>query len=101
MCGMCGDLTPREHWTDRAVESDGGGARRHRFARLAAVRALLVGSGLTVTEWQGRRWLLGNGRGQTAVVEDLGALWAEAERMLGLPVDPLAVRRQPPPQELR
>ena len=104
---MCGDLTPREHWTDRSAApqgttgADDGGARRHRLARLSAVRALLVGTGLTVTEWQGRRWLLGNGRGRTAVVEDLGALWAEAERMLGRPVDPLAVPGRPPVRELR
>ena len=96
MCGMCGDLTPQDHWTDRTVGAagDDSGSRRHRILRLAAVRALLAGTGLTVTEWQGRRWLLGDGRGRTAVVTDLGALWAEAERMLGRPVDPLAPGRQ-------
>lgn len=95
MCGMCGELSPQDHWTDRPVGPDDGGARRARLARLRAVRALLAGTGLTVTEWQGRRWLLGDGRGTTAVVPDLGTLWAEAERMLGRPVDPLATPRPP------
>ncbi len=49
----------------------------------------MEGTGLTVREWQGRGYLIGNGRGRVAVVRDLGELWAEAERMLGRPVDPL------------
>ncbi|MDP9394298.1 MAG: hypothetical protein M3Q27_08630 [Actinomycetota bacterium] len=62
---------------------------RHRQERLRAVRLLLTGSGLTVSDWQGRGYLLGNGRGRVAVVRDLGQLWATAEGMLGRPVDPL------------
>ena len=84
---MCGDLTPQEHWTDRGPQWQG---RRHRLERLRAVRRLLAGTGLTVTEWQGRGYQLGNGRGRTVLVRDLGALWVEAARMRGgRPVDPL------------
>jgi hypothetical protein len=87
VCGLCGDLTPQEHWSDRGQREQG---RRHRLDRLRAVRRLLQGSGLTVTEWQGRGYQLGNGRGRTVLVRDLGALWQEAERMRGgRPVDPL------------
>lgn len=88
MCGLCGNLTPEEHWTDRGAAQSG---RRERLARLQAVRSLLRGTGLTVTEWQGRGYQLGNGRGRTVLVRDLGALWEEAARMRGgRPVDPLA-----------
>ena len=88
MCGLCGDLTPEQHWSDRGVGERG---RRERLARLRAVRALLEGTGLTVSEWQGRGYQLGNGRGRTVLVRDLGALWEEAARLRGgRPVDPLA-----------
>ena len=89
MCGLCGDLTPEEHWSDRGATGRGP---RERLARLRAVRALLAGTGLTVTEWQGRGYQLGNGRGRTVLVRDLGALWEEAARMRGgRPVDPIAL----------
>jgi hypothetical protein len=92
MCGLCGDLTPQEHWSDRGP---GSGGARHRQERLRAVRTLLRDTGLTVAEWRGRGYQLGNGRGRTALVRDLGSLWAEAEKMLGRPVDPLAERTTP------
>jgi hypothetical protein len=92
MCGLCGDLTPQDHWSDRG----GAGGRRERLDRLRAVRALLDGTRLTVTEWPGRGYQLGNGRGRTVLVRDLGALWEEAARMRGgRPVDPLGSERRP------
>ncbi len=86
MCGLCGDLTPAEHWSDRG---DGPSGVRHRHERLRAIRLLINGTGLTVSDWKGAGYVLGNGRGRSAVVRDLGELWKEAERMLGRPVDPL------------
>ncbi len=62
---------------------------RHRLDRLRAIKILVEGTGLTVREWQGRGYLISNGRGRVAMVRDLSQLWAEAERMLGRPVDPL------------
>ncbi len=88
MCGLCGDLSPADHWSDRGEDVRG---TRHRLERLAAVRLLTRGTGLTVREWQGRGYVIGNGRGQVVLVRDLGQLWSEAERMLGRPVDPLVV----------
>jgi hypothetical protein len=87
MCGLCGDLTLQEHWSDRGAGARG---RRHHLDRIRAVRALLEGSGLTVADWQGRGYQLGNGRGRTVLVRDLGSLWTEAELLRGgRPVDPL------------
>lgn len=92
MCGLCGDLSSEQHWSDRGAAERG---RRERLARLGAVRKLLAGTGLTVGEWQGRGYQLGNGRGRTVLVRDLGSLWEEAARMRGgRPVDPL--RLDPP-----
>ena len=82
MCGACGDRrTP--HW------SDVGDGPRSRPARTAAARGLLAGTRLELRDWQGR-WLLADRRGRTAVADHLGALWAEAARLAGSPVDPLA-----------
>ncbi|MDP9429435.1 MAG: GTP-binding protein [Actinomycetota bacterium] len=91
MCALCGDLTPRDHWSEQGPGATG---RRPQQQRLQGLRRLLEGTGLTVTEWQGRGYQLANGRGRTVLVRDLGALWAEAEaeRMRGRPVDPLAAR---------
>ncbi len=86
MCGLCGDLSPQDHWSDRGPEAN---TARHRQERLRAVRTLLAGTGLTVSEWRGRGYQLANGRGRTVLVRDLGTLWVEAERMRGRPVDPL------------
>ena len=90
MCGLCGDLTPRDHWSE---QGPGAVSRRHQQQRLQAVRRLLDGTGLVVGEWRGRGYQLGNGRGRTVLVRDLGALWQEAQRMLGRPVDPLGPPR--------
>ena len=92
MCALCGDLSSQDHWSDR---SPGSGTARHRQERLRAVRTLLEGTGLTVSEWRGRGYQLSNGRGRTVLVGDLGALWVEAERMRGRPVDPLGSEGTP------
>lgn len=79
MCSLCGELSTRPHWTDRSPD---------RAARLTYARALLGAHGLGLVEWQ-RRYLVSNGRGRTEVVNDLGACWVAAERLVGRPVDPL------------
>lgn len=89
MCGLCGDLTPRNHWSEH---EPGAVSHRHQQERLQAIRRLLAGTGLGVSEWRGRGYQLANGRGRTVLVGDLGALWEEAHRMRGAPVDPLANR---------
>ena len=38
---------------------------------------------------EGRVWVLRDRKGRTAVVDNLGAVWVEAERLCGRPLDPL------------
>ena len=45
--------------------------------------------GLTVDDWAPGVYVLRDRKGGTAVVGDLGALWIEAERLAGRPLDPL------------
>ena len=87
MCALCGAFGVAEHWTDAA------GANRltpiaERRARAAAANAILGLFGLTLSEWGGR-FTLTSRTGKTAVVDNFGALWPEAERLAGRLCDPL------------
>ena len=73
----------KEHWAQA-----GEGARGRAF-RAAALGPVLDHFGLSVSAWQGGSYVLRDGKGGTAVVSDLGALWIEAERLVGRPLDPL------------
>jgi hypothetical protein len=82
MCALCGVLLD-EHW----AEQEGG--RRARVFRGRLLNRVLGVYGLRLDDWSGRMWVLRDGKGRTAVVANLGVLWAEAERLAGRPLDPL------------
>jgi hypothetical protein len=82
MCGLCGVLL-EEHW------AEGEGGRRGRTLRVALLNRVLDHFGLRLDDWSGRTYVLRDGKGRSAVVPNLGALWVEAERLVGAPLDPL------------
>ncbi len=82
MCALCGVLL-EEHW------AEGEGGRRGRTLRVALVNRVLGHFGLRLDDWSGRTYVLRDRKGRSAVVPNLGALWAEAERMNDGPLDPL------------
>jgi hypothetical protein len=82
MCVLCGVLL-NEHW----AEQEGG--RRGRVFRARLVNRVLAFYGLRLDDWGGRVWVLRDAKGRSAVVADLGSLWAEAERLAGRRLDPL------------
>jgi hypothetical protein len=82
MCALCGVLIS-DHWAERE------GGRRTRILRLQLLNRVLGHFGLHLDDWSGRVYVLRDRTGRTAVVEDLGSLWVEAERLLGRPLDPL------------
>jgi hypothetical protein len=82
MCALCGVLL-EEHW----AEQEGG--RRARVFRVKLVNRVLDHFGLRLDDWGGRVYVLRDGKGRSAVVPDLGALWVEAERLAGRSLDPL------------
>jgi len=45
--------------------------------------------GLKVSDWSGTKYVLRDGKGRTELVQDLGSLWPEAQRLTGRPLDPL------------
>jgi hypothetical protein len=82
MCGLCGVLLS-ETWAEEA------GDRRARALRLKLLNRVLAHFGLRLDEWAGRVYVLRDRTGRTAVVDDLSAIWREAERLVGGPLDPL------------
>jgi hypothetical protein len=82
MCALCGVLLS-DHW----AEQEGG--RRGRAFRVALVNRVLDHFGLRLDDWAGSVYVLRDRKGGTAVVDNLGALWTEAARLAGGPLDPL------------
>jgi hypothetical protein len=82
MCSLCGVIA-KEHW------AQAGDGARSRVFRAATLGPVLEHFGLSVTVWSGGTYVLRDRKGGTAVVSDLGALWWQAERLAGAPLDPL------------
>jgi hypothetical protein len=82
MCALCGVLL-EEHW------AEGEDGRRGRTLRVALVNRVLDHFGLRLDDWSGRVYVLRDSKGRSAVVPNIGALWVEAERLVGAPLDPL------------
>jgi hypothetical protein len=82
MCALCGVLLT-DHW----AEQEGG--RRGRALRVGLVNRVLDHFGLNLDDWGGQIYVLRDRKGQAAVVENLGTLWAKAELFAGRPLDPL------------
>jgi len=82
MCALCGVLL-EDHWAERE------GGRRGRALRVGLVNRVLDHYGLHLADWSGRVYVLSDRKGRTAVVENLGVLWSQAELLAGRPLDPL------------
>jgi hypothetical protein len=82
MCVLCGVLL-EEHW------AEGEGGRRGRVFRVRLLNRVLGFYGLRLDDWSGRVWTLRDQKGHSVVVENLGSLWLEAERLAGRKLDPL------------
>jgi hypothetical protein len=82
MCVLCGVLM-NDHW----AEQEGG--RRGRVFRVRLVNRVLAFYGLRLDDWGGRIWVLRDRKGRSAVIDNLGTLWVEAEKLAGRRLDPL------------
>lgn len=82
MCALCGVLLT-SHW------AESGSGRRERVFRTVLVNRVLSHFGLELRDWAGRVYMLQDRKGKTAVVDDLGGLWAAAEQLAGRRLDPL------------
>ena len=96
MCSLCGIVGGRDHWTDSAASPAAFSSRqqRHTWHRERQTRARLLNAvlrpyGLSLKDWSGNAYILRGRTGQTAIVNNLGELWAEAERLSRRDCDPL------------
>jgi hypothetical protein len=85
MCGLCGLFGVAGHWTDGLAGPGGAAARRHRAT---VANRILRPFGLSLHDWA-TRFTLRTRTGKVAVIDHLGAVWPEAERLSGAPCDPL------------
>lgn len=93
MCVLCGELIMNVHWTEENRQENGmtdqRNRRRTRLARAKFVNQILMYYGLSLSEWNGTRYLLCDKKGATTIIQDLGGLWPAAQKLHGRPLDPL------------
>ena len=94
MCSLCGTLYSTRHW----AEAPGSGAAvdarrawmRDRMRRVELLDRVLGTLSLDVDDWMGTAYVLRTRTGESVLCADLATLFAEAERMTGRKIDPLA-----------
>ena len=93
MCGVCGSLGGEEHWSSGAGRIQGEQVltrRAERAKRIRVINRALVPLRVTVSDWQGRMYLVAGPTGKQAVVDSLPHIWQAAQEMTGRRLDPLA-----------
>jgi len=93
MCGLCGVLGDGEHWADGVAGRPASVVpwlrRQARRQRVTVGNVVLRHFGLSLADWQGSAFVLRDRTGATQMVNSLGDLWPKADRMAGVPLDPL------------
>ncbi len=96
MCALCGMLGGAGHWTESHSAPAAFAGREHaptlsreRFDRSALVNHVLRHYRLSLKPWSGASYVLRGGTGKTVLVDNLSQMWAAAEKMTGLELDPL------------
>ncbi|MEI9899327.1 MAG: hypothetical protein WDN31_03440 [Hyphomicrobium sp.] len=56
---------------------------------MALLNSVLAHYGVHVADWGGNSYVMTNAAGHTANMYSLGGIWADADRLAGLPCDPL------------
>ncbi len=94
MCGLCGILGVDVHWSDaasnpHAFKGREATRRQDRLRRVALVNDVLRHYSVQAKDWQGMSYMLTTATGKSTIVDHLGLLWPEAEKLAGRPCDPL------------
>jgi hypothetical protein len=101
MCVLCGqDFVAQVHWTDRHLEDRAaapgtdpvalqGVRRRDRAHRVSLTNEVLHFYGLKVEDWGGSKYVVGDRKGRSELVQDLGSLWPAVAKLAGRTPDPL------------
>jgi hypothetical protein len=96
MCGLCGILGGKGHWTDSSTNPDTflersqtHTMRRERMERTALVGGILKYYGLGLKDWAASSYMLSSSTGKTVLVDNLSQMWAKAENITNKDCDPL------------
>ena len=88
MCGLCGTLGIGDHWSGSALGAVASPPAAERYRQAEAANQILRLYGMRLAVWNDRYVLTGR-TGKRSVVEHLGQLWPQAEKLAGRPLDPL------------
>lgn len=92
MCSSCGYPLAAGHWSD-AGAADPAERLRARFRRTQVLDAVLHPYGLAAHDGGLVAGIqIATATGSAMIVEDLTGVWAAAEKLAGVRVDPLDVR---------
>ena len=92
MCNACGFPMKPGHWTDAGADTPGD-RLRVQMRRAQVLDRILAPHGLKARPPSNMRgFALSSLSGKTTLVPDLEALWEEAARLTGAPLDPLDPR---------
>lgn len=90
MCASCGFPAAPGHWTEAGIDKSFDRIQA-RYRRASLLRAVLRSHGLTAHDDATTPGItISTQTGSHEIVQDLSALWAVAEKLIGRPVDPLA-----------
>jgi hypothetical protein len=88
MCGLCGAFGNADHWSNGSGIAPDAIPAVERGLQAAAANDVLSLYGLKLRVWSERFTLSGH-TGKTVMIDNLGMLWSEAEKLTGKPLDPL------------
>lgn len=88
MCGLCGAFSNAEHWSNAAGAGPSAMPAAERLRQAGAANVVLALYGLKLSVWS-ERFILRGHTGKTVVIDNLGMLWPEAEKLSGKLLDPL------------
>lgn len=92
MCNACGNPAVPGHWTEAGTTTPGDRLRA-RFHRAAVLNRILRPYGLSAHDGGAVPGIqLSTLSGASMIVQNLAEVWAEAERLIGHPIDPLDPR---------
>jgi hypothetical protein len=96
MCSLCGVLGAEDHWTDAAARPETFGRargpatrRQERFGRIVLANRILGHYRLSLSDFEGRSYVLRSATGRQELVPHLAGMWSAAEALAGRPFDPL------------
>ena len=96
MCGLCGVLGGRGHWTESSTHPQVFQSRnethtrqRERQQRVRLVNQVLRHYGLTLADWSGNSYILRGRTGKSQILDNLSELWTHAEVLANTECDPL------------